>query len=79
MSEQKQSPVGVSEKRCSAKFRKFTGKNLFFGKVATACNFIMKGTHVQVLYQKLYEISRSNIFTEHILVTASKCMISHTA
>ena len=71
--------------RCSMKkcvlrnFAKFTGKHcarrLFFNKVAglrpQACNFIEKEALAQVFACEFYEISKSNLFTEHLWATAS--------
>ena len=56
-------------------FAKFTGKHLcqslFFNEVASAaCNFIKKETLAQVFSCEFCEISKNNVFTEHLCTTA---------
>ena len=74
---QKQPPEEFYEKSYSLKFAKFTGKHLyeclFFNKVAgDACNFIKKETLAQVFSCEFCEISKNNVFTEHLQTSASK-------
>ena len=71
-----------SHRRCPVRegvlinFAKFAGKHLcqglFFNKVeAEACNFIKKETLARVFSCEFCEISKDNLFTEHLWATAS--------
>ena len=71
-----------SQQRCSMEkgvlrnFSKFRGKHLcqslFFNKVTDlGCNFIKKETLAQVFCCDFWEISKNNVFTEHICATPS--------
>ena len=76
MNVQKQPPEAFCKKMCSWKFQPETFLNKVAGlRPATllkkrlwshACNFIKKGTLVQVLSCEFCEISKNTFFTEHI-------------
>ena len=76
---QKQPPDVFCKKRCSQKFRKFTGKHLcqslFFNKVAGLgpVTLTKKETLAQVFSCEICEISYNVFFTEHLQATASAC------
>ena len=68
-------------RRCSVRegvfrtFSKFTRKHLhqsLFVKKLQACNFIKKKTLAQMFSCEFCEISKNNIFTEHLWATASE-------
>ena len=64
-------------------FAKFTEKqlwqSLFFNKVAgLACNFIKKESLAQVFSCEICEISKNNVFTEHLRTTVLKTQDSQS-